>query len=251
MRACHILALAGCTWLTLGATASADVQISIHDGQVSIAAKDATIRQILSEWARVGRTKIVNVERIPGAPMTIELKDVPEKDALDLLLRSVSGYMAAPRAPFVSDASLFDRIIVIPSIAAPTPASSAPPAFSPTGGIPQMLSQDEDDRPVVQPGRGAVLTTFQQPQVGNPLRQNVPAGAIAPPQLPQVQFQQSPPNMIAPPMPVLSSPAQVPTAQPSAPLGAVPTPGMIAAPAQQPGLVIPQNAQPRRSPNEL
>jgi hypothetical protein len=40
--------------------------LSIHDGRVSIVAKDATVRQILTEWARVGRTKIVNVERIPG-----------------------------------------------------------------------------------------------------------------------------------------------------------------------------------------
>ena len=144
MRAFSTLALAGCTWLALGATAFADVQISIHDGRVSLAAKNATVRQILTEWARVGRTTIVNVERISGGPLTIELSNVPEQDALDLLLRSVSGYMAAPRAPFVSDASQFDRIIVLPTSVAPRPAaSSAPPPFAQTNGL---LQQPPDDR---------------------------------------------------------------------------------------------------------
>ena len=43
------------------------------------------------------RPKVVNVERIPGGPLTLELSDMPEAQALDVLLRSVSGYMAAPR----------------------------------------------------------------------------------------------------------------------------------------------------------
>ena len=240
----RILALAGCTWLALGATAAADVQISIRDGQVSLAAKDASVRQILTEWARVGRTKIVNVERIPGGPMTIELKNVPEKDALDMLLRSISGYIAAPRTPFVSDASLFDRIIVMPTSAAPsTTTSLAPPPFSLQAGAPQPPGQDdEEQRTVVQPPRGNIFSTFPQPQVANPQRQGAPAttpGSVAaPPQplVPQVQPQ------VIPQAPAPATPT--PGAQPSAPFGAVSTPGMIApAPAQQPG-------QPRRSPNE-
>src|SRR4051812_39400480 len=46
--------------------ASAEVQVSLVDGKVTIVAKDATVRQIMAEWARVGQTKIVNVDRIPG-----------------------------------------------------------------------------------------------------------------------------------------------------------------------------------------
>lgn len=254
MRAFRVVFLAGCTWLALVATsapASADVQISIRDGQVSIAARDASVRQILTEWARVGRTKIVNVERIPGGPMTIELKNVPEKDALDMLLRSISGYIAAPRAPFVSDASLFDRIIVMPTSAAPsTTTSSAPPPFSLQTGAPQTLAPgqgDEEQRTVVQPPRGTIFSTFPQPQVANPQRQGAPAatpGSVAAlPQLPQPQVQQVQPQVV-PRAPAPANSFPTPGAQPSAPFGAVSTPGMIApAPAQQPG-------QPRRSPNE-
>ena len=80
------------------ATASADVQLSMQNGRVTIVAKDASVRQILTEWARVGNTKIVNVERVPGGPITLELRNVPESQALEVLLRTLSGYIAAPRA---------------------------------------------------------------------------------------------------------------------------------------------------------
>src|SRR6188508_1790504 len=79
-------------------TASAEVQLAIRDGRVTLTATNATVRQILSEWARIGQTKIVNVERIPGGPVTLELNNVPEATALEVLLRAMSGYIAAPRA---------------------------------------------------------------------------------------------------------------------------------------------------------
>ena len=41
--------------------ARADVQLTMQNGRVSLVAKDATVRQILTEWARVGQTQIVNV----------------------------------------------------------------------------------------------------------------------------------------------------------------------------------------------
>jgi hypothetical protein len=141
-RILRVLALAGGVSMALGSSASADVRISLHDGRVSISARDAAVRQILSEWARVGRTKIVNAERISAGAMTIELKNVPEKDALDMLLRSISGYLAAPRVPFMADASLFDRIIVMPASAPPRATSVVAPApFAVLTGAPQRAQQ--------------------------------------------------------------------------------------------------------------
>src|SRR6266853_1809392 len=113
------VALAISAWLALAPAARAEVQLSIRNGRVTIVAKDATVRQILAEWARVGKTKIVNGERVPGGALTLELKDVPEADALDVLLRALNGYMAAPRATLApADASIYDAIVVMPTIAA-------------------------------------------------------------------------------------------------------------------------------------
>ena len=44
------------------------------------------------------RRKIVNVERIPGGPMTLELTNVPERRRSTSCCARVSGYIAAPRA---------------------------------------------------------------------------------------------------------------------------------------------------------
>ena len=123
-------------WCSLASAspAFADVQLKLLNGRVTLTAKDATVRQILTVWAKVGQTRIVNVERIPGGPLTLQLIDVPETQALDLLLRSVNGYLAAPRPIQVPNASMFDRIIVMPT-SSPPPSSAAasqpPPSAAP------------------------------------------------------------------------------------------------------------------------
>src|SRR5437762_13984962 len=123
MQFSRALACAGLIALVAVSTAAADtpIQLTIQGGRVSLTAKDATVRQILAEWARVGQTKIVNAERVPGGPLTIELTNVPEGQALDVLLRSVSGYMAAPRAVAAANLSVFDRVFVMPTASAPKP----------------------------------------------------------------------------------------------------------------------------------
>lgn len=209
-------------WLVVASTASAEVQLTMQNGRVSLVAKDATVRQILTEWARVGQTKIVNMERVPGGPITLELNNVTEAQALEVLLRALSGYITAPRPVDVANLSHFDRIIIMPTLAAARPAtvSAPPPVFQQTPQFtpPPVADDDADDprpAPNVQvPGapRGPVFNTFPQPQTANP-------------QLPQ------------PGMPLLQqAPAgqQTPSGQPSptpvAPYGGVAVPGMVAPP---------------------
>src|SRR5436190_1499354 len=98
--------------ILLASSASADVRLTIVNGQVTLSAKDATVRQILAEWARVGKTTFVNADRIAGGPVTLELANVSEEQALDIILRSVSGYLAAPRPAIIANASRYDRVLV-------------------------------------------------------------------------------------------------------------------------------------------
>lgn len=239
IKALRTLSLIAAVWLGAASTASADVQLTMQNGRVSIVAKDATIRQILTEWARVGHTKIVNVERIPGGPMTIELNNVTESQALEVLLRAMSGYIAAPRPVEAANLSRFDRIIVMPTLASARPAvaSTPPPVFQQQA--PQFMQQppqadddadDEEPAPnlVIPPqNRGPVFNTFpQQPQFVNPQIGQQPAGQ----QLP-------------------NQPAGFPSA-PSAPFGGVAVPGMVA-PAPQPQPGQPQPIPPPRRPGGL
>jgi len=105
---------------TAAAAAAGELSVTIANGRATVIAKDVPVRQILAEWAKVGATKVVGAERLPGGPVTLELVDVPEKEALDILLRTAAGYIAAPRPAEVAGASQYDRVIIM--------ATSKPPA---------------------------------------------------------------------------------------------------------------------------
>src|SRR3989449_8556140 len=201
MRKMNVLTCLVSSLVLTASTAFADVRVAMQDGRVSIVAKDATVRQILTEWARVGQTKIVNVERVPGGPVTLELTNVTETQALEVLLRSLSGYITAPRAVGVANLSSFDRIIIMPTIAAARPAVTAsstppPPVFQqPAPQFQQPVEDDqEDERPAVVPtganglpagaavvppqNRGPVFNTFPRALEVSP--QGVLPGGIVP-----------------------------------------------------------------------
>jgi len=200
------------------APASADVRVTMRDGRVTVVAKDATLRQILAEWARVGQARIVNGEQVAGGPITIELTDMPERQALDILMRSVGGYLAAPRPTALPNAAFFDRIVVLPA--------AAPRSTSVSSSAPAPLPQ-----PRFQPNPVDDDAAFQRAPFAPPTPQ--PAGAAMPvnaaPQLtPAPAFQPAPP--IQPGAPPVGAPI-APAA--SGPLGSS-RPGVIAAPPQQP-----------------
>ena len=240
------LALCAATCLLAASTASADVHLTMQNGRVSIVAKDATLRQILTEWARVGQTKIVNVERIPGGPMSLELHDVTEGQALEVLLRPISGYITAPRPVEAANLSRFDRIIVMPTLAGarpPVASTTTPPVFqqAPQFNQPPPVV-DDDDEPnatpnaaMPNPGRGPVFNTFPQPQFVNPQT----GMAVGQPATGGVPVPNQPPPQTAPP-----------SAFPTAPFGGVAIPGMVAPPPpQQPGQ-IGAPGQPVRRPGQ-
>jgi len=127
----RFLAAAALGALVAGATPAlaGDVSLTIADGRVTIVARNATPRQILEAWSRQGRTRIVNVERVSGGPTTLIITNELESKALAIVLRSVAGYIAAPRSLAVANASQYDRILIMPtSYAAPAPPyrASAP-----------------------------------------------------------------------------------------------------------------------------
>ena len=149
MRARILLA---CAIVTLAALPAAgqSVKLSFHGGRVDLSAENASIRAILTEWSRVGGTRVVNADRIAGPPVTVEFKDAYEQQALESLLRGVSGYIVGPRlAPGAPTSSGFDRIVILatsnaPRPAAVTPAVSRPPGPQPLRRLPGPVEENQD-----------------------------------------------------------------------------------------------------------
>jgi hypothetical protein len=232
----RILGIVVAAGVLCGAQARAEVRVSMANGRVSVSASNATPRQILIEWARVGQTQIVNAERLTGPPISIELADVSEAQALDTLLRTAGGgYLAAPRATDLANASQFDRIFIVvasspvrPAAAAAPPRPTAPmtPAAFQAPSFPQPADQPQDDQPAQQtaappppspvPAGPAAFSTFPQPQAAPP--RTTPAQA-APNQAPNGEVV-PPPNSAAPVLGVARP------GMPSAPVPATQQPGL-------------------------
>lgn len=112
--------------------AAPTVRLTFSEGRVWLSASGATAAQILAEWSRVGGTQIVNGDRITGPPLKLELNDVPEVEALEIVLRNTGGYIATGRPPEPTAGapppSSVARITILPASARPP---TAPPAEAP------------------------------------------------------------------------------------------------------------------------
>ncbi len=139
--------------LGVGAPVTAgELTLTFKDGRVTLKAVDTPLRQVLQEWARLGQTRIIGLEKVAGGPLTLELVNIPEKQALEILLRPIAGYMAAQRqGPGAPTISRFDRLALLPTSVAsaaplgPRPALLTPPP--PQAPMPDPIGLANDDPP--------------------------------------------------------------------------------------------------------
>lgn len=119
--------------------AAQSISLTLRDGRVTLVTQNATPAAILAEWARQGQVKVVDAERVPGTPLTLQLQNVPEREALDIVLRGAAGYIAAPRTAQVSGTqSRFDRVIVMaasPGASGARAASTRPNPVPAAGAV--------------------------------------------------------------------------------------------------------------------
>jgi hypothetical protein len=210
-----------------------DLKLTMANGRVTLSAQDVPIRQILDEWTRVGKTRIVNADKLVGPPVTLELRDVPEARALETLLRSASGYVLKPHAVQSTGASMFESVVIMPMsrppamTAAPQPFASRPPQPN-MNMMPPVVDDDEPNVPVMPPG--AVPTNVQPFPGQPPIPGQQPVTTLSRPgQLPT----QPPPYPGNPYMPMPQP--QQPNARPTSPgFPAAPT-GVPAGPGGVPG----------------
>lgn len=233
-----ILTVALAALFAMPAFAQQPLKLSFQDGRVSVDANAVPVRTILNEWAKIGGTKVVGIERVSGAPLTVKLVNVTEAQALETILRSVAGYMAAPRSAGTGP-SMYDRILVMATTSAPAPVNAARPSpaqsnafagtqrFIPPRQRPEeQPEREEGDEPDENPPSPPVFT-FPQPGQTNGFAQpgqfvNAPSPAPGP----QTITINPTPGRPTMPIGVAQPGMMVPAPQPAAP----PAPGMIRPP---------------------
>ena len=129
--------------------AAQSISLTLRDGRVTLVTQNATPAAILAEWARQGQMKVQDGERVPGTPLTLQLQNVPEREALDIVLRGAAGYIAAPRTGQVAGTlSRFDRVIVMatsPGAAGASAASARPVSVPPPAAAVQNAPMVEEE----------------------------------------------------------------------------------------------------------
>ena len=178
--------------------AAGELKLSMKDGLVTLVAQDVPLSMIMAEWAKIGQTRVVNGEKIL-TPVTLQLVDVPERKALDIVLRSASGYMLAERPTTLANASVFDRILILPTSRppanagpvnnVPAPFNNAPPRPIPAQPMPDMdedqpINNQPPGAPPMPPGVSPNVPQAQPGQPGGPLTAPRPGPLPQPPQQP-------------------------------------------------------------------
>lgn len=138
--------------MSAGTVSAQSVSLSLRDGRVTLITQNATPAAILAEWARQGQMKVVDAERVPATPLTLRLENVPEREALDIVLRGAAGYIAAPRSQVLgSSVSRFDRVLVMASSPGAGTATK-PPAMNraAAASAPAMPAQQVVEEEVAQ-----------------------------------------------------------------------------------------------------
>jgi hypothetical protein len=147
------------------------IQLTFNaNGTVTLIAQNASARDILTEWARVGGSRFVNLEKMVGGPIPVlEFDSQPESVVLDSLLRSTAGYIIGPKIAGMPGPSQFGAVYIVAQSTGTKPAfSNASPVAAP------LMSQPDDEIPPVS-----------APQLSQPAA-TTPAPAPAAPKQPGV-----------------------------------------------------------------
>ena len=170
------------------------LDITFNHGLVTLVARNVTVPEIMGEWARKGGSKVINAERIVGGPVTFEFHDVPEATVLQSVLRSASGFIAAPRrAGGPTGASVMEQVMILAVSRGNASAVITMPSTQVAGPVPIMGSPDDDIPPAQrlgpQPSPQVTPGPQSSAQPTAPMTSPTPGSVVVPPVKPGAPVQ--------------------------------------------------------------
>jgi hypothetical protein len=135
---------------TAAAQGERKLLLSFSQGNVTLIAKNVTLREILAEWTRQGGCQFVNADKIAGGVLApLQFENEPELSVLSTLLAPVSGYIVGGRRAGTLGASQFEAVYIVAS----SHPTSSPYSGSNSGPIaaPLMNNVPDDEIAPVMP----------------------------------------------------------------------------------------------------
>jgi len=142
------VAFAACLLAAASGASAQSLDLQLRNGRVSVDARGVPVAQILERWAALSGATIEGAKTLADEPVTLQLADVPERDALEVVLRGVAGYVLAGRAT-PGGASTVDRILILGSSSAPATPPSAGPRTPPAPSTTQAPQSIVESMPQV------------------------------------------------------------------------------------------------------
>ena len=175
-----------------GLVSAEELKLTLKDARITIVAENVTLQEILAEWTRVGQTEFVGADSLVDQRVTVQLFDVAEAHALEVLLRSTAGYLARYRTRPADSPSSFDRVRILARSESLTASHGAamPPANEqvlpqpPNGGVTYSARQAGVDAPGPEKRATAPVPRFATlsplERAGQRLSRPSPQGRAAP-----------------------------------------------------------------------
>lgn len=199
------------------------VSIDLRGDNVTLIATNATLDDILAEWSRSGGLKVATLKggAIGGAPVTIVLRDITERQALEMLLRNLSGYVLSARRDRSTGTSAFEQLLILPTSA---PSNNGSPFVAPALAAPDAATL-------------ASASAIEEPRVGvrGAAGASAAESAVAPLSVPDSE---------RPPTPLLPPSTAPDGSNPFGRAAGAARPGVVTSPAPPPGVWYPPVTNP-------
>jgi hypothetical protein len=138
-----MLAVAGAL-ASASEASSQSLTLHIEKGLVTLEAENVTVDEVLTRWSRITRLNVVSKTGTGSdIPLSLHLSGVPEREAMALLLKGLSGYIMGERIDPVTGLPTIDRLLIL------TQSAGLAPAFVPAPHAPDPepeIDQTEPDR---------------------------------------------------------------------------------------------------------
>jgi len=118
-----------------------DFSLVFRNQRVTLIARDMPVSRILDRWSQIGGTLVVNGAAIQGATISLQLTDVSEREALEILLRGADGYIIAERDDATAGASSIGKILILPKSGSPRNPPPLNAAFDRPANSPVVSAQ--------------------------------------------------------------------------------------------------------------